>query len=55
MDIFWFVQGRVYRNVIDGRAVNLMFTDDTCIVYVNENLNELIQHVNNKLAAISDW
>ena len=33
----------------------LMFADDTCIIYVNENLNELIQHVNNRLAAISDW
>ena len=33
----------------------LMFADDTCIIYVNENLNVLIQHVNNRHAAISDW
>ena len=33
----------------------LMFADDTCIIYVNENLSELIQHVNNRLAEISDW
>ena len=32
----------------------LMYADDTCIIYVNENLNELIQHINNRLAAISD-
>ena len=48
----------IYSNDISQLCDNdeyLMLADDTCIIYVNENLNELIQLVNNKLAVISDW
>ena len=33
----------------------LMSADDVCFIFVNKNLSELMQHVNNRLAAISDW
>ena len=34
---------------------NLLYADDTCIFYVGENLQQLCDHVNNRLRVIHDW
>ena len=34
---------------------NILYADDTCLIYVGDNLETLTQHVNNRLAIIDDW
>ena len=34
---------------------NILYADDTCLVYNGDNLENLIRHVNNRLAVINDW
>ena len=47
----------IYSSVISQLGDSdeyLKFADNTCTIFVSENLNELIQHVNNRLAASSN-
>ena len=34
---------------------NILYADDTCCVYVGDNLIDLTAHVNNRLSVINDW
>ena len=33
----------------------IQFADDTCLIYVHENLEHLVEHVNRRLSKILDW
>ena len=48
----------IYSNVFNTLCTNdenILYADDTCLVYVGDNLNELLVHVNERLAIIDDW
>ena len=34
---------------------NILYADDTCLVYTGESLTELVDHVNGKLKIVLDW
>ena len=34
---------------------NILYADDACLVYVGENIEELVAHVNQRLRIIDDW
>ena len=42
-------------NVICEPTENLLFADDLCLIYVGDNLENLIELVNNRLTTILDW
>ena len=48
----------IYSNDINYLCTpdeNILFADDTCLVYVGDDLRRLETHVNNRLATILDW
>ena len=42
-------------NMICSNKENLLFADDTCLVYTGDDLDTLIAHVNSRLNTIVDW
>ena len=42
-------------NVLCGDDENIQYADDSCLVYVGEDLNELVYHVNQRMKIIREW
>ena len=42
-------------NYLCSEDENIQYADDTCLVYIGDDLNELVQQVNRRLNMVNDW
>ena len=52
--LFFDIYSNDLNNICSDKE-NLLFADDTCLVYYDSNLKNLENHVNNRLKIIQDW
>ena len=49
------IDGIIVKSIVKRSDENIQYADDCCLVYVGENLPELINHVNMKMKTILEW
>ena len=48
----------IYSNDLNSLCAEnecILFADDTCLIYIGDDLDSLVHHVNDRLSSILDW
>ena len=52
--VFFDIYSSDFTNLCNPKE-NIHFADDTCLIYVHDNIDELVDHVNARLEVVVDW